>query len=208
MEGQRLQPQTQDVRSCTYFLDFLTKRKTFSCSSQHARAWQQIHIGSTGAHRFSPRSTVLTSLMKVLNQIIYFLSLQSSCLKRNTGPEQRLPWICCLRIPFSSGWLWVHASRTSQNKDHMCLFNVNQTRGCKSPTSCPTATSKRVEGYAECLWGWKDVGAGGVSGFQGINSNALDFFCITLSDPWQTSPQQKGPNGGGKAGGEIKTSCS
>lgn len=127
-----------------------------------------------------------TSLMKVLNQIIYFLSLQSSCLKRNTGPEQRLAQICCLRIPFSSGWLWVHASRTSQNKDHMCLFNVNQTRGWKSPTSCPTAKSKRVEGYAECLWGWKDVGEGGVSGFQGINSNALDFFawpCLTCGRP-------------------------
>lgn len=150
-----------------------------------------------------------TSLMMVLNQVIYFLSLQSSCFKWNTGPDQRLAQICCLRIPFSSGWLWVHASRTSQNKDHMCLFNVNQARGWKSPTSCPTATSKRVEGYAECLWGWKDVGEGRARGVL-VGFKALTLMLwIFLHDPvWPvadlaTTKRSKWWGKGGRGG--IKT---
>lgn len=66
----------------------------------------------------------------------------------------------------------------------MCLFNVNQTRGWKSPTSCPTAASKRVEGYAECLWGWKDMGEGrGVLvGFKALTLMRWIFFFF-LHDP-------------------------
>lgn len=52
------------------------------------------------------------------------------------------------RNPFSFGWLCVRASRTSQNKDHMCLSNANQTPGWKWPaSSCRPAPSWCVEGY-------------------------------------------------------------
>lgn len=128
------------------------------------------HQINWSSYKFPPRSTV--SLMKVLNQITCFLSLQSFCVKRNTGPEQSLARICRLRNPFSSGWLWVHASRTSQNKDHMCLFNVNQTRGWKSPTSCLSAASEHVEGYEECLW----VRLGGTRRGLLVGLNALNLI--------------------------------
>lgn len=132
------------------------------------------HQINWSSYKFPPRSTV--SLMKVLNQITCFLSLQSFCVKRNTGPEQSLARICRLRNPFSSGWLWVHASRTSQNKDHMCLFNVNQTRGWKSPTSCLSAASEHVEGYEECLWVRETWGRGLLVGLNALNLIRYFFF--------------------------------
>lgn len=147
---QRSQQQTQDVSSYSCVLDFLIQCKTFSSSISHELSSGFPSDPLALRQIFPPRSTV--SLMKVLDQIACFLSLQSFCFKRNTGPEQSLAPLCCLRKPFSSGWLWVHASRTPPNKEHMCLFNVKQTRGWKSPSSCLSAASRHAEGHEECLW--------------------------------------------------------
>lgn len=122
-----------------------------SAPASHTSSSADSHRLNWRSYKLPPRSTV--SLMKVLNQITCFLSLQSFCFKRNTGHEQKFwPDSAAWETPFSSGWLWVHASRTSPNKEHMCLFNVKQTRGWKSPSSCRNAASRHAEGYEECLW--------------------------------------------------------
>ncbi len=76
-------------------------------------------------------------------------------------------------IHFSYDWLRVRVRRTSQNKDHMCPFNANQTCRSDPPlVACLLCLAvRRAMKYGS--GGGKGDAVEIISGFEGINPRSL-----------------------------------